>query len=521
MSQLKTRKFKVLGTTLPLVLTIPVVLSACSSSTSTPSPNSTTAPATSAQATPKAAEPAKEFVNLNWYMQSPINSETDQEAVEAVANKMLKESINASLHFNFIDNASWEQKMSLMNSTGTKYDIAFSTSGSNKFMNNVKMGSILPLNDLLDKYGPDIKKKVDPRAWEAVTFDGKIYAIPGQTPYSDAHSWVFKKDIAEKYKFDTTKVTTLKSIEPYLEIIKKNEPSMTPLLVTGKVAAIGTSLYHYNNLGNNVFYDERSGKLVNPLEAEDNVDVYRTMNDFYKKGYVAKDAAIKTDFIAEAKSGKYAVLEDSGGYTADGSKSTALFGYPTLETKYGQTLITTGAITSAMAVISKTSEHPDRAIMLLNEIWKNPTLSNTLAYGVEGKNYTVKSGAGTPQVSITAKSGAEQTWAIWHNWLGPLWDQWDSNWNSTAALKVMQDNNKNATASKIVGFTFNPDPVKAEIAQISAIAKEVNPVLITGSMNDFDAFLAQAKKKYVDAGYDKVMVEMQKQLDEWKTINKK
>ena len=513
---------------LSLVLAIVLVVSGCSSNnnnSSTPEESPSETP--SASSTPTASPAANpgadtsEFVTLQWYMLKPIDNETNQEAVEKAANEIIKKAINAEVHFNFIDSASWEQKMSLMASTGAEYDLVFSANWSNKLTTNVAAGAFLPLDELLEKNGQDIRAKNDPRAWPAVTFDGKIMAIPGQTPYAQPTSWVFKKDLLIKHGFDNTKVTGLKDLEPYLETIKKNEPGITPLLVTGNNAAVSLSLPRYTSVAPSISYDEETGKLVQGLDQPENIDNLRTMYEFYQKGYVAKDAAIKTDYMAEAKSGRYAVLRDAGGYTADGSKSTALYGFETAETMAHQPLISTGTLTGATTAISRTSKHPERAMMLLNLIWKDPVLLNTLAYGIAGQDYQITAGEGTDNPTIVANSGAEQKWAIWHNWLGPLWDQWDSNWNTKAALQQMQETNKTAKASALLGFTFNQEPVKAEIAQLNAVAKEVNPVLFTGSMSNFDEYIEQAKKKYKDAGIDKVTAEVQRQIHEWKAANAK
>ncbi|WP_256759543.1 ABC transporter substrate-binding protein [Cohnella sp. WQ 127256] len=462
----------------------------------------------------------KDFVKLSWYMPKPIDSMKDQDTVEAEANKIISEKLNAELHLNLIDNAGWEDKMKLISAAGEPYDIVFTTFSSNRISDNVQKGALLPLDDLLQKYGQNILAKVDSRAWKAVTYNGKIMAIPAQTPYSPAGAHVFKKDMVEKYKFDYKNVKSIQDLEPFLAEIKKNEPDMIPLLATANGTASGVTLYDYTTISPGISYSEQDGKVVKILDVAQNKANYQTINDFYKKGYIAKDAAIKTDYLAEAKSGKYAVMRDSGGYTEDGSKSTATYGFPTVETLSGYPTISTNSMTSAASAISATSKNPERAMMLLDLIWGDKYLLNTLAYGVEGKNYTVKSGTvkdGNP--TIEATSGSEQTWAIWHNWLGPLWDQWDSNWNSTAALEAMRKNNDNGKASGILGFIFNPESVKTEIAQVSAIQKEANPILTTGSMPDFEKYYTNLQKRLDDAGMDKILVEAQKQFDAWKSAN--
>ncbi|MDI4649066.1 DUF3502 domain-containing protein [Cohnella hashimotonis] len=490
-----------------------------SSASGTASASASPSASAASPAASKAADPLEKFVDVSWYIRKPIDTIKDQDAIEAEVNKGLKETVNANLHIHFIDAASWEDKMKLMSASGDEYDLVFTSNWTNPIDLNVQKGAFLPLDDLLKQYGPDILAKVDERAWKAVTYNGKIMAIPSQSPFTTPGGIVFKKDLVEKYNFDYTKVHKLQELEPYLETIKKNEPEITPLLVTKTVNAPGDYILDHTNITKGIRYDEIAGKAVMELDIPAFLDNYRTMSDFYKKGYVAKDAAIKTDFIAEAKSGKYAVMRDSGGYTADGSKSTALFGYPTVESLANYPTIGTPNMVGAATAISVTSKNPERAMQLLNQVWKDKKLSNTLAYGLEGKNYTVKSGAGTDSPSIEAKSGAEQTWAIWHNWLGPLWDQWDSGWNSTASLEQMQKNNKEAKTSSILGFLFNGEAVKTEIAQVSAVYSELWPIMQTGSMPDFDKFLADMKQRLNEAGLDKVLAEVQKQIDAWKAQN--
>lgn len=469
--------------------------------------------------TAEVENPTKDFVTLTWYMRKPIDNMKDQEAVEAEANKIIKEKINANLKFVFIDVASWDDKMKMMSAAGEAYDLVLTSSWTNRIDMNVQRGAFKPIGELLDKYGQDIKSKVDPRAWKAATYNGEIMAVPSQSPFSQPKAFVFKKDLVDKYNFDYKSVKTLADLEPYLELIKKNEPGVTPLLATGKMAPGAVNFDETTIINGLISFNEKTGKIEVPLEIPETVSLYRTLYEYYKKGYIAKDASTKTDMIAEAKSGKYAVMSDAGGYTEDGSKSSAQYGFPCAEALFGYPVISTASMTSVCTAISNTSENPERAMMLLNLIWSDKTLMNTLAFGLEGKNYTVTAGKGTDSPTVEAKSGAEQTWAIWHNWLGPLWDQWDSNWNSTAALQQMKDNNDKAKTSAALGFLFNNEPVKSEIAVATAVVTEIAPVLNTGIAPDFDKYVEEALQKLKDAGIYKIRDEAQRQYDEWKANN--
>lgn len=504
------------------LLVFMVIIAGCSSGEGSNNAESSSKPSngqsTDAPAPSEETAGTEDFAQLNWYMLKPMDNLKDQAIVEEETNKIFKEQINANLHFNFIDSAGWEDKMKLMSAAGEEYDLVLTAYWTNRLDHNVQAGAFLPLDDLLQKYGQDILKNVDPRAWDAVTYNGKIMAVPSQMPYAAPYVYVFKKDLVDKYSFDFKAVKTLKDLEPYLETIKKNEPSITPLLAVGSSAAIaGTYPADIIEITKGVYYDEKSGQVMKMTDLAELTNNFRTINDYYKKGYIAKDAAIKTDLSAEAKSGKYAVLNGAGGYTEDGSKSTAAYGYPTGETWIGNRLIDTNQMITIATAISKTSKNPERAMMALNLVWKDAYLLNTLAYGLKDKHYKVTAGEGTDNPTVVANSGAEQTYGVWHNWLGPLWTQWDSNWNTKADLMKMKENNDTAKASSIVGFLFNPtDELKSELAQVSAVLAEANPILNTGSMSDFDQFVTELDTKLTNAGVDKLIAEVQNQLNAWK-----
>ena len=178
--------------------------------------------------------------------------------------------------------------------------------------------------------------------------------------------------------------------------------------------------------------------------------------------------------------------------------------------------ISTNNISNSITAVSRTSKNPDKAVQLLNLIWRDSNLSNLLAYGIEGMDYTVVSGKNTPEVSIQTNSGVDVKWSIWHNWLGPLWDQWDSPWNSKESLIEMQALNATAEVSPIIGFRPGLDGYKTELAMLNSIFTETESVFNTGSMPDFEEYAETVLQRYRDAGSDKIIAEVERQYAEWK-----
>jgi putative aldouronate transport system substrate-binding protein len=462
-------------------------------------------------------EPASKsgVTTLVWYTMKLTDNMSSQEIVEREANKILEEKLGANISFRFIDRGNYYEKMNTIIAAGEEFDICFQ-SDVNHFLSNVKNGAFVAINDMLEEYCPDILEKNEEFSWDAVTVNDQIYAVKSQGAYTKEVGLVFKKDLVEKYGFDYESVTSLADIEPYLETIKQNEPYITPMLinVTDKV-----SHQYTDDSIKGLVYNEESGLYEKMYEVPLFIERYRLLSDYYQKGYIAKDAITRTELTSEAMSGNYAVMGDSGFYSKDGSKSSAQYGFPCVEAYMGQTIINPKG--GAMNCISSTSKTPELALKVLNLIWSDPYLSNTLAYGVEGVNYQIdeERSAQIGSKSVIPAMGNDSTWTIYHNYIGPLWDQWDSSWNRIEALETMQEMIKTAPISGTLGFVFDTEPVKTEYARVTSIISECEPVLKSGSMDDYSSYLKDVQRRLDEAGIGTILEEANQQLNTWK--NKK
>ena len=259
-------------------------------------------------------------------------------------------------------------------------------------------------------------------------------------------------------------------------------------------------------------FDVANDKFISAIEAPNKVRYWKKVKEFVDKGYIPADAATKTDANSEIKSGKYVVF--GGQMSAD--KSTSRQGFRCYENEPQFGMINRTNVNNSLTCISATTKHPEKVFKLLNLIWEDRELSNLLAFGIEGKDYVVTKNAGTDERFVDANNGNDVKWAIWHNWIGPLWDQWDSDWNSTESLVMRQEINKSSEVSPIIGFLPDVSAFKTEQAMLSSIGMECNAVLSTGSMPDFDAYYEQMKQRYSEAGQDELIAELNKQYEEWK-----
>ncbi|MCL6614123.1 MAG: extracellular solute-binding protein [Firmicutes bacterium] len=163
---------------------------------------------------------AKEFTDdpkkpyeINWY---PLygQEQPDIASIEKAVNDYLRTKLpNTTLKINVMHWGSWWGKMPTMIQSGEYMDIFFVASWWGPYYDLVRQGALLPLNELLDKYGKDLKKVLGPQFIEGAKIDGKLYAIPVNKENATSEGIIFNKKYLDKYKFDLNKLKKPEDID--------------------------------------------------------------------------------------------------------------------------------------------------------------------------------------------------------------------------------------------------------------------------------------------------------------------
>ena len=157
--------------------------------------------------------------------------------------------------------------------------------------------------------------------------------------------------------------------------------------------------------------------------------------------------------------------------------------------------------------VSATSKHPVETLQYLELINTDPYAMNLLSYGIEGKHYN-KTGDNTIELIPDSGFSHGSSWAVgnvFNTYVLP--GQPEDVWEQTKAL------NDSAKTSPVLGFSFDPEPVKMQIANVSKVVKEYES-LVGGELPVDETNAAFVEKLQV-AGVDEVIAEMQKQIDEF------
>lgn len=448
-------------------------------------------------------------------------NQREMNLVEEEINKITRAKINATVKLKRIEPAAWTQQKILMLAGNEKVDLLFT--GENQYISEVAQKQLLAIDDLLKEHGPDIVKAFEPEVLAASKIDGKTYAVPSIRDFASYPSMLLRTDLLEKYKIDISGVKSLNDMDPIFQKIKENEPNLNILgkATAGVTIAYSPMITTIDPLGDTIGVLDNLNelKVVDLYETPYYAGMLDTIRRWYTAGYIPKDVATSTqtgsDYI-QANAG-FAVM--AKGKPGISTQTGQRIGVPLTAVQFASAKTDTVAITNAMFAISAHSEDPKRAMMLLNLMYSDPALVNLFAWGIEGKHYA-KQPNGTidfPPGVDGSKSGynLRQGWMFGNQLLSYPWTT-----DSPDIWKQMDEFNRGAKKSAALGFMYNPNSVKTELAAVNNVVKQYASGLENGALDpkeNLPKFIAALKS----AGIDKVIAEKQRQLDEWAKTYKK
>ena len=198
-----------------------------------------------------------------------------------------------------------------------------------------------------------------------------------------------RSDLVEKYNFSLDNVKTIDDIEPFLEIIKKNEPDVYPYR-----KAWGISPWTYNKLeefGNTVIFYNYDTNQIKPFwENPEALSAMERLREWYRRGYIRKDVDSQGDDTSLYNDGAYAVCITTWKPSIEKFDESNLK-MPYLYKRLGEArkLMLTGE--NAMTSVGANSKMPEKAFELLKLINTDKKLYNLICNGIKNIHYTMNS----------------------------------------------------------------------------------------------------------------------------------
>lgn len=459
----------------------------------------------------------EEIVELTWYQVG--DTQKDAQTVLEKVNEYTEEKIGVKLNIINVGWGDYNQKMQVVINTGDKWDLCFTCSWANDYLQNAQKGAFLELDDLLKEQGKEMYDKIDARFWEAAKVGGATYGVPSEKEIGSCPMWVFTKEYVDKYEIPYEDIHTLEDLEPWLAIIQENEPDVVPMYLTKDYTAPTYMDKIQDPIG--IEYGDDTLTVKNVFETEKMISTLKTMRKYYKAGYINKDAATASD----DKSVKRFVTKGDGQPYAELIWGKDL-GYEVVASPIMDTRITNASARGALTAINKNSEHPEKAMELLNLINTDLYLRNLLNYGIEGVHWDkaeveeqeAKAAEGKDYIydcKVKLNETAKKDYSVPYWVQGGLFNTYvldNEPIDKWATFKEFNDNSEEAPS---FGFDFDLDKVSTQVAGFRNVLDEFGKSLYTGSV-DPEEYLPQLQKKLEATGVQDVIDEMQSQIDEWK-----
>ncbi len=510
---MKMKRFLCLA--LVMVFTLAIALTGCGSNGSSSASSSSASTAAESSAVESTTAEASstvpaETVDLTWMLVGPQH-DPDVEMIAQKASEYLKDKLNVNLKISvFSYGDPYNTKVNAMLQAGEPFDVCFTASWAADYRNNAQNGFFLPLDDYL--VGSPIIDVAGADWINAGKINGKVYAV--NTNKEQAHQWGFllKKDLADKYSVDASKITKMEDLEPVFDQIKKNEPGIYPLMPVQMDAPfkfLDWDTFSDDNVPGALYPVKGKTTVVNQFTAPESVAMYKKMQEYYKKGWIPADAATMESQVTLMTSGKYFANSSSlkPGKAAEMKGSTG--GIEWLQVNLTPPVMTNREAGGSMLAIPAKSKNPDRAFKFIELLYTDKTLRNMFSFGLEGVHYDkVSENVIKLKADNKGYASAGNGWRFGDQFKDFLMDNEDPNkWEEFKKF------NAAATPLDSLGFAFDKTNVDAEVSACKSVVENYYKQLFTGSVKDVDAEVAKMDKDLKAAGVDKLLAEMQKQYD--------
>jgi putative aldouronate transport system substrate-binding protein len=448
--------------------------------------------------------------------------------VMAELNRKLKADFNCTMEINYINWADRQSKYPLVLAAGEDIDWIF-TANWCMYAQQAVRGAFLELDEaVLKKFMPRHFAALPPEGWQQAKVGGKIFMVPTSTPDRKVPIFLLRRDLRLRYGIH--EVGRMSDAEPYLNAILRNEPGMIPMDIEigyDLPAAFSAIRNQYCSpfawLVNDTVpfiydYELTHPRVVTELDGGYGTafaKAARILKGWWDRGYFNKNPfANKVRSRETFAQGKSAVAfgnsQDSQGTIARAREQ----GY---EVEIIPVLSSTGTypadpyINNGFAVAA-TSKNVERTLMVLDAMMEDPSYDYLVYFGIEGKNYVIRNDMIDLPEGLTADKNtyppdAAGFWFTNKDIFMPL-----ASW--TPEYMTLRANLKNMLfATPYSAFSYLPGKVKAEITAVTQVWQQYAQPLMMGMVPDVDKAISALKANLDAAGSDRVIREMQKQMD--------
>lgn len=464
-----------------------------------------------------------EHVDLTMYLLGDRTPDFDE--VYGEINKILEEKLNCSVKVEFMGWGEHDTKYSLLFSGGEDFDLIFTASSWGHYEPTVAMGGFYPMTEeFIQTYAPDIWNVVPDIAWSQAKIDGIAYMVPNYQNEFGQDVLAVRGDLMEKYG-----VSQITSWDELIDFYKK-------CAADGQYASQGGPWYQYFQAqgytvtggapkgGELILYntqDPSDLSFTYILDWEGFSDYCHQMKELADMGCWSQDILSSNDerqtgLLTGRMAGMIWNLGSCRNYAEQANKENPSWNVTLADPVSAWPKKVNSYINNGMA-INVNSQHPERAMMVLNEFYTNPVINDMTRFGIEGKHWEA---IGDDQFKVITLEGygvdANCNWG----WMNadikrteykedrtPLDDTYDAmleSWDNNVKGEHIYD-----------GFNFDSTNVTVQMSSVDAALSTYCDPLINGLVPDVDKALEDFRTAMETAGIRDIIAELEKQAAEY------
>jgi len=443
---------------------------------------------------------------LTWVV--PGEPQPDMPLVMAHVNTLIEPAIGVKLDLQFIDSASYEERLQMKLASGETFDLCF-VGYLYSYASAVGRSAVLPLADLIENNAPGLKDLIPEYAWQAATIKNEIYCVPNVQMMASSSGLAIRQDLRDKYSLDTAGIQRLTDIEPFLRQIRDNEAEVYPSdALIARDFAPNDKNYEsfYAEL---IFLDAETARILPYYEYPNIAEYAQTLHEWYDKGYLRKDIVTAGDAAGDRMAGRYATYTvfNKPGVAEEERRAK---GYAVDVIPLNKPYMGSADPLATTTAISVTSRYPEAAIRLIEMVNRDEALYNAICYGIEGKHYQKIAENRVEPLETEGYSLPQSAWKFgnqFNAWLIP--GQSDDVWERTRKM------NDEAVKSPILGLVLKQDNIKVELAQCIKIQLQYVVSVFNVGAEDPRHYWAEYVNALQEAGIDKIVADMQRQVNEF------
>lgn len=483
-----------------------------------------------------AQDTGEEQVTLKWLFLGPGQQKDSQKVWDKFNEELANYLPNTTVEFECVSSADYAEKWKLASASQEELDVVWH-GWMLPYTSEVKKGSYLELDELVDTIAPSLKEEIPEAIMDKSRVDGKLYSIPCmQQMVSYVSSLDFPIDLYEKYKdkinpeelaaFFSSKETMDKEawdkIEEYIKLLKDGGDLKRGVFGFADHVEKG---YEWIS---NPYKIKAGGDDYTPInlyrtpEYKTFVEVYA---DWFNKGYIRKDILTAENVGTEdydVKGGaNYLVGQGYMPSEAEIASKKAAGSTAYVKIPFDDKHYIPYAASASNTAISMNSKHPERAMKLiaLMNTAKGKDLYNLLTFGIEGEHYTKVNDVEIQPIGYTSQPTSESPYGQFRFAIGNTFNGYEIYMKDKSVIlknEFIKSVNEKADSSKLQGFTLDTDPIKIELAQVTAVVGEYKKSLNSGAAANPMGLYEEFQQKLIQAGDDKIVAEIQRQIDAWR-----